>query len=345
MNGPSREDVKALLVSLLPAGSDQLYDLSESAYIGGTFSGLAGALKDTLYDRIAVLRDEVNPSTVAELIPEWEQACGLAYTPIALYGTTEQRRNAVLAALRMSGGSFSLDEIRSIVQPYFLYADPSQIVILEADRLALRNAHTYLNFFGTRTAGAGFKWEGFPIDVLDGPRISAAGATVTITVTTNRLEGVEISLISPSGAKVTWPAGWLARDPTAVTLEAYRFFAPQLAGLPIKGEWNLGFVNYLDSVSLHGWGVFVEGTGVSYGGGTPPARLGEGLGAGIYNFAVVADPAKLGVGYDLVGAQRALSRWKPAHVNGRVVSILPMTSTICATPDTTTATPGLAIPC
>ena len=53
-----------------------------------------------------------------------------------------QRVNAVIATLRISG-SFSLDDIRAIVQPYFLYADPSQIVILENSRSGLKTLHTY----------------------------------------------------------------------------------------------------------------------------------------------------------------------------------------------------------
>lgn len=342
MTSPSRADVKALLVSLLPAGSDQLYDLSESAYIGGTLSGLAGALKDTLTDRIAVLRNEVNPSTVAELLPEWEQATGLAYTPIALYGTIDQRRNAVLAALRMSGGSFSLDEIRGIVAPYFLYADPSQIAILEVDRGTFRNAHTYTNSTPITVAmgASGLS----TVYVSDDPRVSSAGATAVVTITTTRLDGVELSF-GPLPRTAFFPAGWLARDSTSATFEAYRLFGPSLAGAPIRGNWFLIFKNNLAPMTIDSWSLFVEGEGVNYGGGSPPPRIGEGLGAGIFNFAVVADPAKLGTGYDLVGAQRALSRWKPAHVNGRVISFLPMTATICMTPGTPTATPGLAIPC
>lgn len=342
MNGPSREDVKALLVSLLPAGSDQLYDLSESAYIGGTFSGLAGALKDTLYDRIAVLRDEVNPSTVAELIPEWEQACGLAYTPIALYGTTEQRRNAVLAALRMSGGSFSLDEIRSIVQPYFLYADPSQIVILEVDRGSLRNSNTRTN--GTPITVAMGVTGASSVTVPDDPRVSQAGASAVITITTTRLDQLSLVIQGPDGFQAVFPAGWLARDNTAATFEAFRLFAPKFAGRAIRGTWTLGFVNPAASVTLHTWGLFVEGEGAIFGPGVPPPRLGEGKGAVVFEFAVVADLTKLGTGYDLLGAARAITRWKPAHVNGFVAVTTPMGS-ICAIPDTDNAIPDFAIPC
>ena len=342
MSGPSRAEVKALLTSLLPAGSEQLYDLSESAYIGGTLSGLAGALKDTLTDRIAVLRNEVNPSTVAELLPEWEQATGLAYTPIALFGTIEQRRNAVLAALRMSGGSFSLDEIRSIVQPYFLYADPSQIAILEPDRGAQRTAHTYIN--GTPVTVAMGVAGLSAVTVPDDPRVSQAGASAVITLTTTRLDQLSLVIQGPDGFQAVFPAGWLARDATSATFEAFRLFAPGFARKGIRGTWSLGFVNAAASTTLHTWGLFVEGEGAIFGPGVPPPRLGEGKGAVVFEFAVVADLTKLGTGYDLVGAARAITRWKPAHVNGFIAVTTPMGS-ICAIPDTDNAIPDFAIPC
>lgn len=342
MSGPSRAEVKALLTSLLPAGSEQMYDLSESAYIGGTLSGLAGALKDTLTDRVAVLRDEVNPSTITELLPEWEQATGLAFTPIARFGTVEQRRNAVLAALRMNGGSFSLDDIRSIVQPYFLYADPSQIRILEPDRGAQRTAHTYIKAVPVTVAAgaAGLS----SLNVLEDPRVSAAGATAYVTLTTTRLDTLSFVLQGPDGTQAVYPAGWLARDATSATFEAFRLFAPGFARRAIRGTWSLGFVNAAASTTLHTWGLFVEGEGVIYGAGSPPPRLGEGSGSVMFQFAVVANMALLGTGYDLVGAARAITRWKPAHVNGFVAVTTPMGS-ICAIPDTPNAIPDFAIPC
>ena len=59
----------------------------------------------------------------------------------------------------------------------------------------------------------------------------------------------------------------------------------------------------------------------------------------------VADPAKLGTGYDLDGAARALTRWKPAHAQGGITSLSDALGTVCAIPDTINAIPDNAIPC
>lgn len=342
MSTLSQADVQRLLISLLPLGSEQLYNLSPSAYIGGTLQGLAGTLKASLFDRLDVLRSEVNPSTVEEMLPEWEQACGLAFTPIALFGTVSQRRDAVLAVLRMSG-SFSLDDIRAIVQPYFRYANASEIEILETPRTAFTTAHTYLN--GTPiTAVAGTPTE-TTVTVLDDPAVGLAGATVFLLLTTTRPNRMLFKLTGPDGFNVSYGPGWLTTVQTAVTGQLYALFAPSFARKAINGTWTLRFYNLDVDATIPSWGLFVEGIGVNYDRAVPPNRIGEGLGAGIFQFAVVADPAKLGAGYDLEGAQRALTRWKPAHTVGTIVQVSTLTSDVCAVPDTANAIPNRALPC
>lgn len=338
---PSRSDVKTLLVSMFPVGSEQLYDFSNSAYIGGSTNALAGALKETLTDRIAALRRETNPATIEENLPEWEQACGLAYTPIALYGTTAQRQHAVLAVLRMSG-SFSLDDIRAIIQPYFLYQDPSQIEIIETSRVVFTTLHTYTNSSPV-TVAMGVTGSS-TVSIADDPRVSPAGAIVTVTITTTRADGMYFALEAPDGRRIVYQPYWLSETPLSVTTQAFKLYAKGMAGAKILGSWTLRFGCVFDSVTLDGWSLFVEGLGVIYDGSVPPNRIGEGLGAGIFEFAVVADPAQLGAGYDLEGAQRALTRWKPAHTQGAIVPLSAL-GTVCAIPDTPNAIPDRAIPC
>lgn len=341
MTAPSRDEVRRLLISLLPAGSEELYDLSRSAYIGGAIDALAGALKQTLTDRIEALRLEANPSTMAEQIPVWEQACGLAYSPVALFGTLQQRRDAVLAVLRMSG-SFSLDDIRAIIEPYFRYESSADIEILETPRADYTTAHTYIGsgpvtvpiFMLGRTA----------VTVLDDPVVSPAGATAFVLLTTTRADRMVFSLTSPDGFQVVFPAGWLSANPFSVVNVLFTLYAPSFAGKKIQGTWTLGFSNLAAGATVTSWALFVEGFGVNFDRATPPNRLGEGLGAGMFEFAVVADPAKLGTGYDLEGAERALSRWKPAHTRGTVVQISAVSSAIGAIPDTVNAIPDQAVP-
>ena len=338
----SRDDVKRMLVGLLPPGSEQLYDLADTAFIGATLSGLAGAFKDTLIDRVAVLRGEVNPSTIEENLPEWEQACGLAFTPISLFGTIAQRRNAVIAALRMSG-SFSLDDIRAIVQPYFLYQDPSLIQILETPRTSYSTAHTYTNLLSVTTST---NMPGLTaISVNDEPRVSRAGATVYVLISTTRPDRTSFTVVAPDGASVTFGTGWVTADPTPVTTALYVLYAPAFAGHRIKGNWQLIFKDLSAAMTLESWAIFVEGEGDIFDGAMPPNRIGQGLGAGIFEFAVVANPALLGTGFDLQGAQRAITRWKPAHTRGVVSLVAPVTGTACAIPGTDNAIPDRAIPC
>ena len=133
----TQADAKRLLISLLPAGSEDLYALDNTDFIGGVLYSLAGVVKDYGTDRMEALVSELNPASIEENLSAWEQATGLSKTKVALYGTVEQRKQAVIAVLRMRG-AFALSDIRAIIQPYFLYADPTQIEILESDRAAQR---------------------------------------------------------------------------------------------------------------------------------------------------------------------------------------------------------------
>ena len=89
--------------------------------------------------------------------------------------------------------------------------------------------------------------------------------------------------------------------------------------------------------------MFVEGLGsYRYNDGMGVERIGQGLGAAMFEFIVVADEVHLGAGYDLDGARRALRRMKPAHVATEVTQVI---GTECAFPDTPSAIPNRAIPC
>lgn len=338
----SRDEAKAILISLLPPGSDQLYDLANTAVIGGTLYGLAGALKDVLLDRVDQLKLELNPSTMVEKIPEWEAACGLTNTPIAKFGTIAQRRNAVLAVLRTSG-SFSYDDIRAIVQPYLLYADPTQIQIVETSRSTLRAAHTYpfaSPYVITPPGRVKIDLNTPGNAVRDDPKVSPGGAHLVMNVDGD-VGGYAFTLQGPDGTSATFLGDSLL--PGSGTGVSYDLGAPAFAGKAIYGKWVLIVDPGTASITLNTSGVFVEGLGVNYD--IMHRRVGEGLGSAMFEFAVIADPAKLGTGYDLQGASRSLSRWKPAHTQGAiVVASGVMTASYYAIPDTVSATPDAAIP-
>jgi len=336
----SRDEVKQLLVSLLPPGSEQLYALRNTDKIGGVFYALAQTLKQYGTDRVDQLRLEVNPSTMTEKIVDWEEACGLTNTPLARFGTTEQRRNAVLAVLR-EHSSFCLDDLRAAVQPYLNYQDPSQIQILETDRVALQALHTYQNL--TPLAIGSNSTEGSTIRVLDDPRVSPAGAMVHISFTGN-LSEVQFILTSPSGAP--YVKFWLAEElGTGAVTDAIRvLYAREMAGAPIYGDWTLYVRTGAAAATLNAWSIFVEGLGVNYDNSMPPNRIGEGLGAAMFDFAVVADPALVGTGYNREGAYGAILKFKPAHTYGNIVEMNAVAD-LCAIPDEPETIPDRSIPC
>lgn len=335
----SEKEARELLLSLLPPGSEQLYLTSDRAVIGRLFTGLGQAVRTSTLLRVEQLHLELNPSTMFEKISDWEEACGLSSTPIARFGTPEQRRNACLAVLRTSG-SFSLDDIRAIVQPYFLYKDPSQIEIIETDRDLLRAAHTYSTAPGVVIPSGGNYASA--VLVADDPLVSAAGAQLQVNISGNAKDA-EFVLYCPDGSTTVFGPSTLPAE--TVATKDYVLHARQFAGHAIKGRWTLIAYAVASPITLHSWGVFVEGIGVNFDGAVPPKRLGEGLGAAMFQFAVVADPALLGTGYDLQGAERSLNRWKPAHTGGTVVlksGVFGASS--YAIPDTASATPDAALP-
>lgn len=332
----TQEEVKRLLISLLPEGSEDLYALGNGDVIGGILNSLGGSLKDTIADRYDALVRNLNPSTMDEATPDWEAATGLSNAPIAIYGTANHRKQAVLAALRMRG-AFSLDDIRAILQPYFLYADPSQIQIIEPDRAALKTAHTYS---GSALGPAVLVNDS--VLVADDPRVSPAGAILEFTVTTTRLDGLTVLVSGPGGVFYERAAGFFDSSPTSIVSQSYRVNFREFAGTPIRGFWRAEFFNTAAvNITITAWSLFVEGLGNNYVGTVPN---GQGLGAAMFDFVAVADPTKLGTGYDLEGAQRSLTRWKPAHTHGGITQ-LSAAGTVCAIPDTTNAIPDNAVPC
>lgn len=333
----TQAELKRLLISLLPEGSADLYALENTDIIGGQLNALAGTLKDMVADRFDAAVRNLNPATADENIPSWEAATGLSNSKTALYGTLAQRRNAYLAALRMRG-AFSLDDIRAILQPYLLYADASQIEILEADRGAQRTAHTYA---GTALGPAALV-QGF-VDVPDDPRVSPAGVILEFEITTTRLDSVVVTLRNPAGVFYQRLAGFLDSEPTSVTAEPLRIVFPEFARAAIKGQWRVEFFSASGAnITIGSWSLFVEGLGNVYDANGDV--VSQGLGAAIFNFVAVADLALVGAGYDVEGAQRALTRWKPAHTQGGITTTN-ASGNACAIPNTPNAIPNNAIPC
>ncbi len=333
----TQDQIKQLLISLFPEGSADLYKTGNGDVIGGWLNSLAGSLKDVMADRFDAFVRNMNPATIDENIPDWEAATGLSNSKLATFGNDTQRRNAVLAVLRMHG-AFSLDDIRAILQPYFLYADPSQIDILEPSRSQQRTAHTYT---GGILGPAALVEES--VIVADDPRVSPAGVILEFEITTTRLDSVVVALRAPNGQTYQRLSGYLDTEATSVTAESYRICWPEFAGLPIKGDWRVLFASQTgDNITIGTWSIFVEGIGNVYDGAGNV--VSQGLGAALFTFTAVADLSLVGADYDIEGGLKALTRWKPAHTQGGITTTNVL-GNACAIPDTENAIPNNAIPC
>lgn len=91
------DDYRAQLRALLPRG------LAWTCEPGGILDGLMMAIADglaRLHGAAAALIDEVDPRSTTALLADWERVTGLTAGGL----TTAQRRAAVLAQLRATGG-------------------------------------------------------------------------------------------------------------------------------------------------------------------------------------------------------------------------------------------------
>lgn len=320
----SRAEAKRLLVSMLPDGADQHYDLDGD--IGKIVYALGGGAK-AMFDACENLLLELDPATATEKIPDWEAALGLSQTRIANFGTIQQRRNQVLAYLRNYNAGFSLDEIRAAVQPFLLYAVPGQIQILETDRAALTTLHTYAAS-GTPLVLGGSSSGSIAFSVPDDGDVTEAGVHLTVNLT-GTIDQLTFILLGPQG----WPQvgmflpGHLGSG--AVVATSYTVYAPRdrifysgavgftIAG-KVGGTWLLLIATGAAGATIHSASIFVEGIGLDASGNA-------GLGAAMYEFAVVVDPALLGGGFlggnsDVDAAREVLQRLRPAHLKASLVT-------------------------
>lgn len=334
----SRAEALQMFLAMFPPGYDQVIDLTPGTNAYGVMYATSGAVKAYLSDYVDTLRDEINPLTCTQKLSDWESALGLRDTPIARFGTTAQRRNAVIAWLRQSG-SFSLDDIRAAVQPYFLYNNPTQIEIVETDRTILATQHTYLG--GTGVSVPANSYVESPITILDDPRTSPASGLVGVNLDCTNVEQLYFRLLTPNRKYCDVLPGALGSG--SVIAQDYFLHFNGLGGTPILGDWSLWIgCQGGAGATINAWTLMAEGQGVNFD--VSGNRNGEGLGAAMFYFAIVADEDKLGSGYDLIGARRAIKRLKPAHTDCEIVFQPTGALSSYAIPDTRSATPDGAIP-
>lgn len=315
------------------------------------YYGIAAALKTWCADQVDVARRELNPLLMEQKVPDWEAAMALGDSKIAKTGTITARRHQVIAQLRQHG-SLSIPDLRAALQPFFLYADPAQIEVIETDRAALRTAHTYAG-----TTAGGFPAAvptAFPprvifFNVIDDGPVGPAGAQLRLKLSGYPNE-MTIALVGPDGVtqQAFWAPGYLPEGP--VVEQQYMLYAPRdkvfgqsytatkLAG-QVAGQWSLRILAPGGHMStVHEADLFVEAVGRN-------AKGGDGLGAAMFEFQVVADPALLGPGADLAAADKLIQKIKPGYTLGRVLRKSGvMGGGRLAIPDTDSAIPDAGIP-
>ena len=306
----TQDDAERLLLGHLPPGAEKLYDLRSGSDVRSYFDAIAEALRTYGYDAVEVLRSARTALTAPlATLAKWERSFGVALGKIAQYGDTDQRRAQVVSRLRESG-SFTPDNIRAVVAPLLGYADPATLEILEPDHADIVSQLSY-----AKSTGFSFNssTESQSVIVADQGVVSAAGAVLTITTFEYSDEtDIVVTLTAPDGESMTWEND-RAVLPIGGGSYLLHFFAPSLAGVTIGGEWILTLASASNSVACDHWSLRVEGIGRD--------GVTEGLGAAHYKWAVVVDPALVGVANaaDYTATRQALVRLKPAHTMAYLV--------------------------
>lgn len=295
-------DVMAVIRQLAPPG--RMYDwFTTTAKIYKLIYATAEFFKTYGFDLVDTLRNELYPPTMTNNLDKFEGALGISETLVARYGTTAQRRNAVLAKMRESGG-LTKRNVQAIVGAILGYADNAALEVIECDRSGLRLKHSYAR--GEDVSLASGSTTDIDLSVrYDGGVVSAAGAQLELYFDTNDLSTFSVTLTGPDGTAKTWNRGWSA-SPLVL-------FAKEFAGAAIKGRWRIsitqtsGSTRTLQSASA----LFVEGVAKD-----------QATAGAVFHWGAYADPALVGgsgVPEDLPTAQRAVRRIRHAHHEANLI--------------------------
>jgi hypothetical protein len=324
----SVDQARARLLSGLPAGADQTYDLESGGDYYYYFQSIAEVLKAFCFDLVDLLRSEIVPSKSLYKLPDWEQLFGLSTRRTTKVGTVPQRQAQIQSAWRAAAGQGSSSpEVQSVIGPLLGYFATTAVEIINADRAALKTAHSYGPSSNVTVAASSTTT--ISIYVPDYGTVSAGGAHLALNFTSADLTGYTIELDSADGLTTkTWADNW--------TSGPIELFGAEFIGKPSRGSWTLKITNpngVSNTLSAGGL-LFVEAI-------SPKQQT-----AGASSFwGVYADPAHLGesgVPADIDAAYDALQRLKQAHETADIIlSKTPY-------PDTTSgshaAIPGRCIP-
>lgn len=293
----SSAELREALISAFPPGSEDDVDFGTDPGTAGAHLGaIAEVLKAGGTDIIEGLAVEVNPLTCDENLARWERLFRIP----ARTATLAQRRARVLSRWREVGQTVCKPMIRGVLAPLLDYADASDVVIIEADRAAQRELHTYA-WAGSKSfslTSATIYWH-----VYDDALVSHAGAQVDIEITHSDISKIAATLHAPGGQTATVGVGKVGRG--SASGDTFRLYFPSLAGIAVGGTmggtWKLVIGATSGTGTLTAADLFVEGVGRD-------STKRDGLGAAIWHWGVMVVDADVGPNADLVAAREALDR-------------------------------------
>jgi hypothetical protein len=300
------DDVYRRLVASLPAGVEDLYDLSKAGDYYRFYQVIAAALKTYSYDLVDLLRREIAPQLAQYKLRDWERVFGIDTSQIAQIGTVTERQAQVIAGWRAAAGQgSSIPAVQAVLGPLLGYFPTTPVEVIEANRPALTKAHTYGPSIDIALpVGTTI----IDIPVNDGGTVAAMGAQLLLSFASAPVSGFSVALRAPAGQAKAWTPSWTALSGV--------LYGPEFAEVQIQGHWSLAIINTsgVANTLKAGSGVFVEGI-----------ATGQETGGAIFTWGVYADPAHLGENGtpgDFGAAQAALDHLAFAYTRGILITSL-----------------------
>lgn len=295
----TKDRVKRLLLGLLPKRFVAWFDFSAGGFGDEILDGAAEQWVARVTGNVEDAQANACPLTLtASGLAAWEAALQIYPASTA---TTDTRRAAIISKLREYGSSNEAD-IRAIVAP-LLGCTPAQLTVVETPRAGLTTAHTYSDPAGFSITGGSS--DPRTLDVRDDGLVSEGGALLTVT-------NLVVSDPTDAWLIITGP------DSTSKTVAvddapSLVLFLREFIDKQVMGAWTVEPYSAAGDMTADSIALFVEGIGRDSAGG-------DGLGAGIFYWNVLVDPADTTVP-DYAAADRAIARVGQAHTDGGLVFV------------------------
>lgn len=314
------DEVRERIVGALPPGIEGWLDFTPGGDFYKFFQSIAEAFQVHGVGLYEILRAELSPGSSRYLLSAWEAIFGLETSRTTLRGLLPDRQAQVVASWRAVALDSSKESVRAVIGPLLGYADPSQLLILEPTRAAVTALHELtVGSLTNEVVAAVPDSTSFTFLVRDRGQVSTGGAMIAfegLNTDGTSLDSWLISLTAPDSTVVLdeVPLGTAAQVIASGDIVLRR---PIQRGIDIYGDWTLT-ITWTEAST--GAGFDVAAINVLLEGIGRDAWNYDGLGAAIYHWTVLAQPAYLGVTHDadIQAAQDALTRLQQSHTIGGV---------------------------